>query len=390
MEKLRVKLLAFPAADHTVYSKGKRRLKKLFHQDQVEFVDSNPEVLVFLTGGSERIALESVQEYGFYLLLASADENSWAAATEVKAWMNQNNISSILVDQSSSYAAELIDNLFHVKNGLSQLKGKKFGLVGSSSDWLVNSNVNPFLIKTKLGVEQVDIPWSNVDIEKHKEVDADFINFFKSSAHNGSLQAAGSVYETLTDLIRKNSLDALTVECFTFVNSCNTTACLALSKLSMDAIPAGCEGDVCSMLGMMITYELFGIVPWQANVSFVKNQKVTFAHCTAPANILQHFELDTHFETGKGLALKGELKAEEVTILRLDHTLSKMFIAKGKVSKSQSKGAMCRTRVTVDVDEKAASYFINYPLGNHHLIVPGDYVVGFELACRMLRMELVS
>ncbi len=393
MERLRVKLLAYPAADAQVFSKAKRRLQKLFRQEIVEFVDKDPEVLVFLSGGSERIALQSVQEYGFYLLIASDIDNAWAAATEVKAWMNQNNVTSILVDQNSDEAIELVEDLFKVKNGIKRLKGMRFGLVGEVSDWLVNSSIDPFVIKTKLGIDQVNIPWETINIAEHKNISADFLNFFDnpSTPNKKDILGSGQIYEVLSDVIRSYKLNALTVECFSLLQKCNATACLALSKLSMDGVPAGCEGDTCSMLGMMIAKELFGIVPWIANTSFVdpNKQQIIFSHCTVPANLLKDFELDTHFESGKGLAIKGSLKAETVTILRLDHTLSKMFVREGTVETTMSKKGMCRTQLKVNVDESAIDYFMNNPLGNHHLIIPGDFTLGFELAARMLKMILV-
>lgn len=389
MEKLRAKLLAFPAAELVLFSKAKKNLQKIFHREKVEFVDKEPEILVFLTGGSEKLALQSVQEFGFYLLLASSQDNSWAAATEVKAWMNQNSISSLLVDHTSPSAIELVNNFYLVKNGIKKLRGQRFALIGETSEWLVNSSVDPFLIKTKLGVDQIDIPWSQIDLQSKSPIANDFISFFKGDNKHG-LVDSGRIFEAISKEIRDNKLQAVTVECFSLVGKCNATACLALSKLSMDGLPAGCEGDTCSLLGMMLTKELFGIVPWIANTAHVAGNRLTFAHCTIPANLLKEFELDTHFETGKGLAIKGKLKADEVTILRLDHTLTKMFVGKGKVINTPNKKGLCRTQVVVDVEPIVSNYFMNNPLGNHHIIVPGDFVLGFELAARLLKMNLVK
>jgi hypothetical protein len=62
---LRVKLLAFPAAEISVFDKAKKKYMGLFNPEQVEFANDKPDVLMFLTGGSERIAIELVQEYRF-------------------------------------------------------------------------------------------------------------------------------------------------------------------------------------------------------------------------------------------------------------------------------------------------------------------------------------
>ena len=60
LERLRVKLLAFPAAEMSVFDKAKKKYMGLFNPEQVEFVNDKPDVLMFLTGGSEKIAIESV------------------------------------------------------------------------------------------------------------------------------------------------------------------------------------------------------------------------------------------------------------------------------------------------------------------------------------------
>ena len=302
--------------------------------------------------------------------------------------MNQNRVSSLLVDFTTFRAVEMVEYLYAVKKGINQLKGQRFGLVGEVSDWLVNSNIDPFIIKTKLGIEQVDIPWSKVDIDAVHEVAPEFMAFFKNDNAKG-LHETGKVYEALSRLVHDYTLNAITVECFSLVTSRKTTACLGLSKLSMDGIPAGCEGDTCSLLGMMLTKELFGIVPWIANVTHVNSNRILFSHCTIPANLLVDFELDTHFESGKGLAIKGKLKADEVTILRLDHTLSKLFVGTGKIIEEPYQKMGCRTQLAVSVSPDVVDYFVNAPLGNHHLIIPGNLTLGFDIASRILRMERV-
>jgi L-fucose isomerase-like protein len=389
MDKLRAKLLAFSAADLQIFHKGKKRLQKVFHQQKVEYVDQDPDVLVFLTGGSERGALQSVKERGFYLLLATSSDNSWAAATEVKAWMNQNKISSMLVDFTSAQAIVLVDTFYKVKNGLKRLKGQRFGLVGEPSEWLVNSNIDPFLVKARLGIEQINIPWKSISVKGINNIAPEFISFFKGFDQS-ELTSTGKVYEALTKVIIHNDLSAVTVECFSLVANENTTACLALSKLSMDGIPAGCEGDICSILGMMLTKELFGIIPWIANTNHVDANKVMFSHCTVPANLLKDFKLETHFETGKGVAISGTFDTPEFTILRLDHTLTKVFIAKGKVIQTPHRKDFCRTQVLLEVSSDTSYYFTNNPLGNHHILIPGNYVLGLELAAKLLGMEVIN
>jgi len=386
MEKLRVKLLAFPAAELSVFDKGKKKLLNIFSQEKVEYVNDKPDILMFLTGGSERIAINSVQEYKFYLILATRENNSWASATEVKAWMNQHNISSVLISYEDENVAELIDSFYNVRNGVRRLHGQRLGLVGNPSDWLVASVVSPFIMQTRLGIEQVDISWNDIILDEVKQVAPDFSSLFNSE-NSSEIFESGRIYEGLASLVPFYKLNALSVECFSL--ACHT-ACLALSKLNLDGLPSGCEGDTCSAVGLMVGKEVCGIIPWMANTAFIKGEKALFAHCTAPANLYTKFKTETHYETDKGLALSGELKGELVTIFRLDSALNRMFITLAKVTDHPKNKTACRTQLEVQLKSTAQDYFVNNPFGNHHLIIPGDWTQRLNLAAKLLRMEVVE
>jgi len=389
MEKLRVKLLAFPLAELSVFDKGKKKLLNIFSQDMVEYVNDKPDILMFLTGGSERIAINSVQEYKFYLILASRENNSWASATEVKAWMNQHNITSMLISFEDENVIELINNFYSVRNGVRRLHGQRLGLVGNPSDWLVSSVVSPFIMQTRLGIDQVDISWNDIILDEVKQVAPDFSSLFHSDNEDEVFES-GKIYEGLASLVPFYNLNALSVECFSLVNQTCHTACLALSKLNLDGLPSGCEGDTCSALGLMVGYEVCGVIPWMANTAFLANNKALFAHCTAPANLYNNFKIETHYETDKGLALSGDLKGEMVTIFRFENTLNKMFITLAKVTDHPKCKNACRTQLEVQLIDSAQDYFINNPFGNHHLILPGDWMQRLKLTAKLLRMEVVE
>ncbi len=389
MEKLRVKLLAFPAAELSVFDKGKKKLLNIFSQDKVEYVNDKPDILMFLTGGSERIAINSVQEYKFYLILASRENNSWASATEVVAWMSQHNISSMLINYEDDNALDLINDFYSARNGIRRLHGQRLGLVGNPSDWLVASVVSPFLMQTRLGVEQVDISWNDIILDEVNQVAPDFTSLFNAE-NTSELFESGKIYEGLASLVPFYKLNALSVECFSLVNQSGHTACLALSKLNLDGLPSGCEGDTCSALGLMFGFEVCGVIPWMANTAFINGDKALFAHCTAPANLYKKFKTQSHYETDKGLALAGELKGEEVTIFRFESTLNKVFITLAKVTDHPKCKTACRTQLEVQLSESAKDYFMNNPFGNHHLILPGNWIQRLKLAARLTRMEIVE
>lgn len=393
MEKLRVKLLAFANAEESVYTRGKKRFLNVLNKDQVEFVAERPDILLFLSGGAERAAVAQIEEYKFYLLIASKDDNSYAAATEVKAWCNQNQISSMLCDLEQPELQSIVEDFYHVKNGLARLKGKRLGLIGNVSDWLVASNISPFVLNNRIGVELVKLDWNEIPSRDNLNVPTYFAETYKHGAkqqEKEKVQDAGKVYEQLALTVSKYNLDAITVECFPMVNECKVSACLALSKFNADMFTAGCEGDLCSAAGMMISREVCGVVPWMANTVSVGGNTGLFAHCAVPLNLVKEFELDTHFETNEGLAVRGNLSAKEVTLFRVNSTLSQIFITKAVVKRIPKMKAACRTQVELVLSNSAVSYFKNDPFGNHHLILPGDYCQRLILAAKTLKMTVVE
>lgn len=393
MEKLRVKLLAFATADDVVYMRGKKRFLKVLNKDQVEFVDERPDLLIFLTGGSERAAVSLVEENRFYLMLASQDDNSYAAATEVKAWCNQNHIHTHLADLDQPDVASLVDDFYHVKNGLLRLKGKRLGQIGNVSDWLVASTISPFTLSTRLGIELVKLDWPELHSRNELSAPSYFAEAFAISGKkvaNAKIDEAGKVYEQLARAITKHNLQAITVECFPLVTECKVSACLALSKFNSDLLTAGCEGDLCSAAGMMLARELCDVVPWMANTVGVNNKLGLFAHCAVPLNLVKDVALDTHFETNEGLAVQGHLNAKEVTIFRLENTLNRIFITRAVVKRIPKIKSACRTQVEVALSDSAINYFRNDPFGNHHLLIPGNHVQRLKLAASALKMIVVE
>lgn len=393
MEKLRVKLLAFANADDGVYTRGKKRFLNVLNKDQVEFVDEHPDLMIFLTGGSERAAISLVEEYKFYLMLASKDDNSYASATEVKAWCNQNHIYTCLADLDQPELPSLVEDFYHVKNGLLRLKGKRLGQIGNVSDWLVASSISPFILSTRLGIELVRLEWPELPPRDNLSSPGYFAEAYAGPGKridSAKIEEAGKVYEQLARAISKHNLQAITVECFPLVNECKVSACLALSKFNGDLLPAGCEGDICSAAGMMLAREVCDIVPWMANTVGIGNKTGLFAHCAVPLNMLKDFTLDTHFETDEGLAVQGNLSAKEVTIFRLDNTLNRIFITKAAVKRIPKMKNACRTQVEVALSDSATNYFRNDPFGNHHLIIPGNHVQRLKLVANALRMTVVE
>jgi len=137
---------------------------------------------------------------------------------------------------------------------------------------------------------------------------------------------------------------------------------------------AGCEGDVPALLSMMVVKSLTGVSGFQANPASidVNTGEMLFAHCTIPLNMVERYEFDTHFESGIGVGIRGFMKEGDVTVFKLSGDLKRFFVAEGVLVRNQSKPDLCRTQQVIQLHDKAqAQYFLNEPIGNHHIIIPG-------------------
>lgn len=288
MPKLKIKLLAFQGAPDAVFEMGVNRIEKLISTQNYTLADSDPDVLFFLSGGSELPAKKQVSPGNLYLLIGSQHDNAYASATEVKAYLNEMKIPSILLDEEEAETPAFLQNFITVKQALISLRGKHLGQIGQVSDWLISSSIPAGLLVSKLGIKLKVIPWSELAHFSEFNASEPFLDSF-SGLTQMDLTETAKVSELLTNTIRKWNLDAITVECFPMVQKDGVTACLPLAKFNNEGIPAGCEGDLTAIAGMMLCKELTGIIPWIANINKATAEVCMFSHCTISPSLVSDF-----------------------------------------------------------------------------------------------------
>lgn len=371
MNQITIKTLAFSGAAERLHNDAIDMIK-LKYELECDKASDHPRILYFLTGGSEAAAIQCLKKSKFQLLVASGKTNALASAIEVKAYSNQQGYRNVLLCLDDAEDQKLFEKYIRVFSALDRLEGKRLGLIGEVSDWLVASSIDDKLLKEKLGIELVRIPWKDVGDFKEFEADKEFFECY-TAGRQFNIEDAGKVNSLLKKVIEDHKLDAITVECFSLVQENEVTACLGLSFLNDLGIPAGCEGDLCSVVGLMIAKELTGDLPWMANVAGITAKEVLFAHCTAPTSVLSEYHINSHFETGKGTAIHGRFSSKEVSVFRLNQTLDKVFHAFGNTVDGIYHKNACRTQLHVQLDEDVIRELKTNPLGNHHLVIPGDW-----------------
>lgn len=387
--QLKIKLLAFQGATDAVFKNAVPRIEKLISPENYTLTESDPDVLFFLSGGSELPATKQVSAGNFYVLIGSQYDNSYASATEVKAYLNGMNIQSILLDEEEPETHAILNDFLAVKQAVKNLHGQKLGQIGQVSDWLISSAVTPAVLQSKLGIQLNVIPWSELAHFSDFKTSAPFLESFTASTKMDLTETA-KVSEMLSDTIQKQNLDAITVECFPMVQKDCVTACLPLAKFNNEGFPAGCEGDLTAIAGMMLCKELTGIVPWIANINKATDDVCMFSHCTIAPGLVSGFSVKTHFETGLGTAIEGDFKGDLITIFRFDNTLSRAFIASANITGRPKLRTACRTQIEVKLTANEVKLLRESPLGNHHLIFPGDSKQLLQLACKVLGIDVLK
>ncbi len=126
----------------------------------------------------------------------------------------------------------------------------------------------------------------------------------------------------------------------------------------------------------MIARSLTGYSGFQANPASINPEtgEVLFAHCTIPFNMVERYELDTHFESGIGVGIRGYMKEGPITLFKVSGDLERHFIAEGELIRNQADPNLCRTQQVIRLsDINKVKYFLKNPIGNHHIVLAGHH-----------------
>ena len=295
---------------------------------------------------------------------------------EILSFLQQNGMRGEIIHGSADFISRRIQILAKVGEARRKLRGSRLGIIGQPSDWLISSRVEPTIVKKHLGIELVEIPMDELlqTIEKTPETVSR-----ENTTNETILKAlpmANRIYGALRTIVDQNNLQGFTLRCFDLLTAVHNTGCMALARLNAEGVVAGCEGDVPAMLSMMIVQSLLGVSGFQANPASINPEtgEILFAHCTIPFNMVERYELDSHFESGIGVGIRGYMKEGPVTIFKVSGDLSRSFIAEGELVRNQAKADLCRTQQVIQLaDKQLTNYFLTHPIGNHHIILPGHY-----------------
>lgn len=346
------------------------------------------DVIYVRTGGTEGLFKEVYPTLdGTIYLLTSGKSNSLAASMEILSYLCQQGRKGEIIHGSADYIAERLALLAKVNAARKSLQDKNLGIIGKPSDWLISSDVEKSLVKDALGINLIDIPIEDL-IEAVNSCD-DFVDRPElsndiPSAISKYADGAFRIYAALKMIVAKYSLSGLTLRCFDLLTSVENTGCLALALLNAEGIPSGCEGDVPTLLTMTIGQALTGQCGFQSNPSRIdpENGKMLLAHCTIPLDMVRSYSFNTHFESGIGIAIHGEMPEGDVTVFKVSCDMKRHFSCKADLSGNPYDKSLCRTQITLDITGDSTAvcrdYFLKSPIGNHHVVFSGNHKELFD------------
>ena len=358
-----------------------------------------PTLVLVASGGVEEMIRDAMPKLPDYVLLvADGLKNSLAASLETLSWMRLNGRAGRVLHGDSNYILQGIGDFVVSANALGALVGKRVGVIGKPSGWLIASNVDYERLKAAWGVTLVDLPLSEVEANYAAVAEAeveDLANDFiaKSKAINAKetnreeIVKAMRLYKAVKMMVEKYELSALTLNCFDLIPTTKSTGCVALALLNDEGVPAGCEGDIQTILTMLAINAALDCPTFMANPSKildVAEHEMIIAHCTIAPSMTKEYNIRSHFESQSGVALEGILDCEEVTVAKCGgKDMKRFFVSKAKLIECLDNPIMCRTQLHIKLDA-SPEYFLHESIGNHHVIICGNHAERLTSLFRLL------
>ena len=363
--------------------------------DNLESLPSSSkyEDFIISTGGVENIFLDLLKRnlVGTNVtLIADGRFNSLAASMEILTYLNYNNIKAFIAYGSNEEISARLKEHPHVDfvneqcgSAALSLSGDKIAVFGEPSDWLIASNVDRDFLKQKFNIDFVDIPLETL-FRRFSLIDDNMVEFlttdFQAVTSRGEtterdLLDSLKIYLAINQICQENNCTCATVRCFSIIEKLKATGCLALALLNDEGIDAACEGDLQSLLSMILVRRVTGMPSFMANPSAMSkdNHTTTFAHCTVPTTMCRRYGFRSHFESQCGLAVAGEFSPSEVyTIFKWGgEKLDRFFVEEAVSVVAPSNENLCRSQLTLNFYNP--EYMLNNPIGNHHIILKGAF-----------------
>jgi len=355
------------------------------------------------SGGVEEMVKAHIDRLPTYVvLIADGLKNSLAASLEILSWMRQNDRHGRVLHGPTDFIMQGIDEYAIAQDAIDKLNGKRVGVIGKPSGWLIASGVDYAAIRERWAVVMEDVPldevvkgYEAVTDDEVQDITDEFISKavgVKEPSRDEVVKAM-RLYRSIKNIVELYHLDALTLNCFDLIPTTRTTGCVALALLNQEGIPAGCEGDEQTLLTMLAVQAATGEMTFMANPSKILDNaahEMVFAHCTIAPAMTDRYIVRDHYESLSGVAVEGIIDPMDMTVVKCGGaSMERYFISRAHLLECTTNPNMCRTQLHLRLDEPL-DYFLERSIGNHHVIIRGNHVEKLTTILRMLGAQITS
>ena len=375
----------------------KYEVKYIFPEELDDAPAEGATMVLVGSGGVEEMVKANIDRLPHYVvLIADGLKNSLAASLEILSWMRLNERHGRVLHGPVDFIMQGIDDYAAASEAVARLRGKRVGVIGKPSGWLIASNVNFQDMRERWGVEMVDVPLDEV-VKGYEAIGNDEVqditDAFISKAigvketSRDEVVKAMRLYRSVKGIVERYRLDAFTLNCFDLIPTTRTTGCVALALLNQEGIPAGCEGDEQTLLTMLAVQAATGEMTFMANPSKILDNaahEMVFAHCTIAPAMADRYIVRDHYESLSGVAVEGIFDPMDMTVVKCGgRGMERFFISKARLLECTTNPNMCRTQLHLRLDEPL-DYFLERSIGNHHVIIRGNHTARLTTVLRLL------
>lgn len=339
------------------------------------------------TGGTEAEAVKFITKSKItppIILLSHEGSNSLPAAMEIRSYLQQQEIPARIIHDSLENLTSRIQEWEKFTEVIAQIQDSRIGVVGKASSWLMASDIDRSAVSKKWGVEFKNYSMNTIIERKDDDLWEEFrpsLEQFLSNAtniecSNADIRQSAVIAQAVAALVRNHDLNAVTMECFKLLEESEVSGCFATSHINtLEGVVAGCEGDLPATFTMLLAKYLTNQPAFMANVVDVNvdNNSVAFAHCTVPTSILESYDITSHYESAKSVAIRGRFPFRDITVFKMfGKDLTSFWVSEGVITKNLTNEEQCRTQIRTTLTDPV-SYFLSSSLANHHIIIPGKH-----------------
>jgi hypothetical protein len=215
------------------------------------------------------------------------------------------------------------------------------------------------------------------------------------------IEKSGAMYLAMSELMRQNRAQAITINCLGGFYGGHITAypCLGFFQLNNEGYVGACESDLKSTITMLLMTYLVGRPGYISDpvIDTAKNQ-IIYAHCVAPNKVYgpdgptNPYHIRNHSEDRKGAAVRSLMPLNEMTTtIEFDPDKQQVIMHQARSVANVDEDKACRTKLAAEVVgdiDKLLDYWDTW--GWHRVTFYGDLKKPVENIAGLLGFEVIE